>query len=205
MGPPIAPLPTPQPIAPAPIVAPAPIAPVTAPVAPVAPVAPAPVPGVLEVRCPSCQMMTMLTPGQGSVCFSCGQPLPANLGAAAPAAYPLTGAVAAADPLRPPPSPYGVPVCAVVSGPSGSYTVRAGAEVRVGRDPSQCAVLLHEPRVSGVHATLKWDNAQLWVRDEQSNNGTFVDGGRVPAAVWTPIRAGATLRFGPIEMGVRFE
>lgn len=150
----------------------------------------------------------MATPGQASICFSCGQPLPANLGAAAAAgapAYPLTGAIAQADAPRPPPSPYGTPVCAVITGPSGSYTVRAGAEVRVGRDPSQCAVLFAEPRVSGVHATLKWDNAQLWVRDEQSNNGSFVDGARAAPSVWTPVRAGATLRFGPIEMAVRFE
>ncbi|MEO8878110.1 MAG: hypothetical protein ABI461_21135, partial [Polyangiaceae bacterium] len=37
---------------------------------------------VIQVQCPSCQQMTMATPGQAAVCFSCGQPLPANLGAA---------------------------------------------------------------------------------------------------------------------------
>jgi hypothetical protein len=34
---------------------------------------------VAQVRCPACGMMTMATPGQASVCFSCGQPLPADL------------------------------------------------------------------------------------------------------------------------------
>ncbi len=33
---------------------------------------------VVQVRCPSCAMMTMATPGQPAVCFSCGQPLPAS-------------------------------------------------------------------------------------------------------------------------------
>ncbi len=35
--------------------------------------------GVVEVQCPSCQSMTMATPGMPSVCFSCGQPLPADV------------------------------------------------------------------------------------------------------------------------------
>lgn len=38
-----------------------------------------PPPAVVQVRCPACQAMTMATPGQPSVCFSCGQPLPANI------------------------------------------------------------------------------------------------------------------------------
>jgi hypothetical protein len=35
--------------------------------------------GVVQVQCPACAMTTMATPGQASVCFSCGQPLPADL------------------------------------------------------------------------------------------------------------------------------
>lgn len=47
-------------------------------------------PPVVQVRCPACGMNTMATPGQPSVCFSCGQPLPAEMtrgggGVAAPA------------------------------------------------------------------------------------------------------------------------
>ncbi len=46
-----------------------------------------PAEGVLNVRCPSCKMLTMTMPGTPGVCFSCGQPLPANVGpqVAAPA------------------------------------------------------------------------------------------------------------------------
>ncbi|MFO0675435.1 MAG: hypothetical protein U0169_02800 [Polyangiaceae bacterium] len=36
-------------------------------------------PNVVQIRCPSCSSMTMATPGQPSVCFSCGQPLRADL------------------------------------------------------------------------------------------------------------------------------
>jgi hypothetical protein len=36
-------------------------------------------PPVIQVRCPACGMNTMATPGQPSVCFSCGQPLPGDV------------------------------------------------------------------------------------------------------------------------------
>ena len=68
--------------APQPMFAPAPV-----------PVAPAPTPlsaqrdsaasgsppPPIQIRCPACGMNTMATPGQPSVCFSCGQPLPAEM------------------------------------------------------------------------------------------------------------------------------
>jgi hypothetical protein len=167
--------------------------------------------GVVQVRCPSCGSMTMATPGQASVCFSCGQPLPADIaggggGAAAPT-FPLTGGVAA-YPLEPPPNPYGAggtASAAVLSGVAGNYTIPPGAEVKVGRDPAQCPVTLTEPRVSGVHSTLKFENAQLWVRDETSNNGTYVAGARIAPGTWVPVPPGSQLRFGPVEFTVRFD
>lgn len=105
----------------------------------------------------------------------------------------------------PPANPYAAPERAVLTGSSGEYVVRAGSELSVGRDPTQCGVVLTEPRVSGVHATLKLDQVQLWARDETSNNGTFVDGARLPPGEWTPVRSGAQLRFGPVEMTIRVE
>ena len=162
---------------------------------------------VVQVRCPACNMLTMATPGQASVCFSCGQPLPRDLPAAeAPApelpAFPLTGAMA--SPLEPPPNPYGASGASII-GASGQFAIRAGVEVRVGRDPAQCPITLTEPRVSGVHATLKFEQAQLFVRDEGSNNGTHVDGARIPAGVYTSVASGGSLRFGPVEFNVRLE
>ena len=58
---------------------------------------------------------------------------------------------------------------------------------------------------SGVHATLKLDAGQLYVRDENSNNGTFVDGHRLAPGVWTVAPAGTAVRFGPVEFGIRIE
>jgi pSer/pThr/pTyr-binding forkhead associated (FHA) protein len=114
-----------------------------------------------------------------------------------------------AQPLVPPPNPYGqaagVATAATIRGAAGQFTVRAGSEVRVGRDPAQCPIFLSEPRVSGVHATLRFEGGQLMVRDETSNNGTWVGGARIAPGTWTPVPAGGQLRFGPIEFAVQLE
>jgi hypothetical protein len=160
-------------------------------------------------------MLTMATPGQANVCFSCGQPMPRDLQPSSESrdasaqsdvpevqAYPLTGAQPSA--LEPPPNPYGVTGASII-GAAGQFAIRAGIDVRVGRDPAQCPITLQEPRVSGVHATLRFENGGLMVRDEASNNGTYVNGNRIPAGVFTPIASGGGLRFGPVEFSVRLE
>jgi hypothetical protein len=196
--------------------------PMAAPMVAATPMAPAPpidlvaaAPAVVQVRCPACQMMTMATPGQPSVCFSCGQPLPANIagggGAVNAPTFPLTGAMSSV--LAPPPNPYGAgagafgaaPSAATISGSHGQFLIRPGGEVRVGRDAAQCPIFLSEPRVSGVHSSLKFEGGQLWVRDETSNNGTWIAGARIAPGTWVPVPPGAQLRFGPIEFSVTFE
>ena len=101
--------------------------------------------------------------------------------------------------------PPGAASRAVLTGGAGIFTVQVGMEMRAGRDGAVCQLLLNEPRVSGTHATLKVEGGQLLVRDENSNNGTFVNGQRIPAMVWTSVPAGAALRFGPAEFSVRLE
>jgi pSer/pThr/pTyr-binding forkhead associated (FHA) protein len=104
----------------------------------------------------------------------------------------------------PPPNPYG-PSTGRLSGPTGDHWVRGVSEHRVGRDPAQCAIVLAEPRVSGVHATLKMDLGSLWVRDESSNNGTWLQGTRIAPQKWNVVPVGSTLRFGPVEFAVTVE
>jgi hypothetical protein len=112
--------------------------------------------------------------------------------------------VAAPHPQVAPPSPYGGGASsATLQGQAGIFTLLAGQELRAGRDASQCGIVLNEPRVSGVHATLKLDGGQLWVRDENSNNGTLVNGNRVAPGVWNPVPQGSILRFGPVEFSAR--
>jgi hypothetical protein len=94
---------------------------------------------------------------------------------------------------------------ATISGGPGIFTVMPGSEMRAGRDGASCQILLSEPRVSGVHATLKFESGQLFVRDENSNNGTSINNQRIQGSIWTPVPHGAALRFGPVEFSVRLE
>jgi hypothetical protein len=204
-------------------------------------------PPIVKIPCPSCGMITMATPGQTSVCFSCGHPIPGELtkgggGGGAPGfpvtnamnAFPATGAMNAQPYVAPaqPQPPYGTPPqaqpqapyapppyasqpqaqgaftpanAASLRGSLGQFVIRPGAEVRVGRDPGQCTIFLSEPRVSGVHATLRFEAGQLLVRDETSNNGTWVQGARIAPGAWTPVPMGTPLRFGPVEFNVQLE
>lgn len=168
----------------------------------------------------------MVMPGQHSVCFSCGQPLPKDIGTAAFVAPPpmvvsapvAVGAAAGrpAFPLTsqldaspvPPPNPYGerkaIAASASIIGAAGTFAIRGG-EVRVGRDPATCPITLMDPKVSGNHATLKFEGGQLLVRDDGSNNGTHIDGARLPAHTWTAVLPNVRLRFGPVEFVVRIE
>ena len=103
-------------------------------------------------------------------------------------------------PQSPPANPYGGGgTTAILTGASGVYTILTGQEARIGRDPGQCLIALNEPRISGVHASLKIEGGQLYVRDENSNNGTLVNGNRLSPGVWSPVPPGSILRFGPIE------
>jgi pSer/pThr/pTyr-binding forkhead associated (FHA) protein len=83
--------------------------------------------------------------------------------------------------------------------------VTPGAEVRVGRDAARCTIVLVDSRVSGVHAALKLEHSQLFVRDEGSTHHTVVDGAQLQPGVWTPARHGGLLKFGPLEFTIRYE
>ncbi len=149
--------------------------------------------------------------------FMPGQPMPMQ--GVTPYAAPTPVAAPAVNPEfmygRAPPAGYGAPPAgfapvggaqrAVLQGTAGVFTVVPGAEMHVGRDGARAEILMSEPRVSGLHASLRFENGQLVVRDENSNNGTLVNGARVAPGVWTPVPNGSLLRFGPIELSVRLE
>jgi len=77
--------------------------------------------------------------------------------------------------------------------------------VFVGRDSARCQVILQELRVSATHAAVRFDGSQVLVRDMGSNNGTSVNGTRIPPNIDTPVPVGSILRFGPVEFMVRVE
>ncbi|MCC6645567.1 MAG: FHA domain-containing protein [Polyangiaceae bacterium] len=122
-----------------------------------------------------------------------------------PPQYGLTAAQPQAGAGAAPPDPYGAASRATLSGSSGVFTVLAGSEMRVGRDPSTSQIVLGEARVSSHHATVKLEGGQLLVRDERSNNGTHVNGTKLTPGVWMPVPPGSIVRFGPVELSVKID
>lgn len=105
----------------------------------------------------------------------------------------------------PPPNPYSTPPppnAFLLTSSLGTFKVSPGGDVLVGRDPARCAIHLTEPRVSGLHATMKIEGGTLFVRDENSNNGVWINGERMPAGAWSKVPPNAALRFGPIQFTV---
>ncbi|HEY8946473.1 MAG TPA: FHA domain-containing protein, partial [Polyangiaceae bacterium] len=131
-------------------------------------------------------------------------PAPVAYGGAGYGAAPMPPA-AAARVGAPYGMPMGSPTSAVLSGSAGTFTLLNGQELRAGRDAAQCGIVLGEPRVSSVHATLKLEAGQLLIRDENSNNGTLVNNVRLTPGVWSPVPSGSLLRLGPIELSVRLQ
>jgi hypothetical protein len=127
-----------------------------------------------------------------------------------PPQYGLTSAQP--SPVAAPPSPYGAQPApaagatrAVIAGAVGTFPIAPGQEIAVGRDSARCQVILQEPRVSAYHAVVRFDGAQIYVRDEGSNNGTLLNGNRLAAGVLTPVPPGSMIRFGPVEFIARLE
>ena len=131
-------------------------------------------------------------PGYGAP--STGGPLPGGNGPLAGAARLSAENARAAEATR-----------ATLQGSAGVFTVLPGSELRAGRDGRECGILLSEPRVSSVHASVKLERGLLLVRDENSNNGTELNGARLAAGVWTPVQSGSLIRFGPVEFSARLE
>jgi hypothetical protein len=115
----------------------------------------------------------------------------------------------------PPPDPYAVgvegvgpappptgPVARLV-GALGTFPVPTGAETRIGRDVSLCTIVLGDPHLGSVHATVAFDGHRVHVRDEGTPSGTYLDGHRLPPSVWTPAVPGAALRFGAVELSLQ--
>lgn len=134
-------------------------------------------------------------------------PRPAPVQAARVASQAPMGAapgapMAGAAPVAPAPAS---PTRAVLQGNAGVFTVTPDVEMRVGRDGATCAILLSDPAVSTFHATVKLHQGQLFIRDENSNNGSFINGSRLPPNQWAPAPHGSTVYFGSSQFMARLE
>lgn len=75
--------------------------------------------------------------------------------------------------------------------------------ISVGR-ATNCDVVLQLPFISKVHCRLKLDDSsgQLSLIDQNSANGTAINGMRIEPGVATPIRPGDGLKLGPLELEI---
>lgn len=65
--------------------------------------------------------------------------------------------------------------------PYDRYKIDKG-EIRIGRDPSKCDIVLPDPEVSSIHAVVRKLGSDLVVEDLQSGNGTLLNGERINKA-----------------------
>lgn len=79
----------------------------------------------------------------------------------------------------------------------------------VGRDDRSDIVLRingeTDPKMSGRHCTLQWDGSRLFVSDNRSTNGTFVNGGQVIPGSVQQLENGCVLRIGSREYRINIE
>jgi pSer/pThr/pTyr-binding forkhead associated (FHA) protein len=66
---------------------------------------------------------------------------------------------------------------------------------RIGRDP-KCQIRLYDPEVSRVHALLWIDRKTLYIRDENSPNGTYLNNWRIPPEKPIALSAGSQVGVG---------
>jgi len=78
----------------------------------------------------------------------------------------------------------------------GVIELLAGQEIMLGRDASdhRLAALRSRDNVSRTHATIGLSPYGAWIRDENSTNGTFINGRRVAAGDVVELPEGAELR-----------
>ena len=78
--------------------------------------------------------------------------------------------------------------------------------VLIGRDSTQCDVVLENTSVSRRHARLSaGTNNTLQIEDVGSTNGTSINGTPIAAGLTRPLEPGSTLKLGDIELVVRYE
>ncbi len=91
---------------------------------------------------------------------------------------------------------------ATLEGPAGRFTLLGGTDLRVGRDGTRCAAVVRNPQVAGHHATFRFEQGKLWVRDEGSHSKTRVGNEAIVSGQWTELSDGDEIQIGPERLRV---
>jgi len=81
-----------------------------------------------------------------------------------------------------------------------SYPV--ACKITIGRDPGN-HICIHDSMVSRYHALIQKIKDSYFVKDLNSTNGTFVNGGKVPGGKYLKVAPGDLLKIGRTEITVR--
>jgi hypothetical protein len=130
------------------------------------------------------------------ICFTCGANLPRAAAGEDDGPAPTT---VMQEYLRPDHHRAGISATVLrLAFPTGNVEVPAGTSLLLGRDPSEslvAAAFAQYENVSRRHATVTVDDAgHATIRDENSTNGTFVNGDRVLPAVAVRLADGDIVR-----------
>lgn len=85
------------------------------------------------------------------------------------------------------------------------FTIVPGAEIRAGSDTRQCSIVLDPSQVAAVHASLKLESGQLWIRSEQGLAATHVNGTPAVPGSWMPVVHDSLVRIGRAEFSVNLQ
>lgn len=103
---------------------------------------------------------------------------------------------------RGPASETAVGTRATLESSAGMFTILAGTDLRLGRDSTRCTAVLHNQTLKAHHATFRFEQGKLSVRDEHSRAGTWLGDQRLDAGAWTNLKDGDELRVGPEKLRV---
>jgi pSer/pThr/pTyr-binding forkhead associated (FHA) protein len=147
------------------------------------------------LTCPNCA--AEVKPGD-LICFTCGANLPRP--SRRDDDYPAPATVMQ-EYLRPDERPGAIsPAVLRLSFPTGNVEVPAGTSLLLGRDPAEslvAAAFADFENVSRRHATVSVDDSgRASIRDEDSTNGTYLNGDRVLPGVAVRLADGDVVRLG---------
>ncbi len=91
-----------------------------------------------------------------------------------------------------------LPILTPVSGIGASFSI-APLPYIIGKNPEQVNGVVNHESVSRIHGKLYRDVGKLYYMDQDSTNGTYINGCRLPAYEECEIKSGDSLQFGTVE------
>ena len=80
--------------------------------------------------------------------------------------------------------------------------VQLTSGVVLGRQGSIPAASIDDAAISRMHAALNWRDDNLYVTDQNSMNGTYVNGRQIPPGTEMPLKMGDELKLGTVQLRV---